>query len=239
MARSTKFATDFNIREALKRNRQLLTGAQESGRAALAGYEELAPQYNTAVEQARNYQGTLTRDYNRYVQDRNQAVDAYNQQLQQRYQTYQNVTAQGAGLERSYKAAQQELNRLSGIKDAAAQQANKLYGTYSSQYSSATKAGQQQYESQLGSYRTQISNLQKEAEGLDFQLYPGELGKRIFDNISKQAWAEWQHKQTMLINEKKLNMMDPEHRQLIETEMVNFLFEGKDVHIEGYTPPSE
>jgi len=165
MARSTKFATDFNIREALKRNRQLLTGAQESGRAALAGYEELAPQYNRAVEQARNYQGTLTRDYNRYVQDRNQAVDAYNQQLRQRYQTYQSVTAQGAGLERSYKAAQQELNRLGGIKDSAAQQANKLYGTYSSQYSGATKTGQQQYESQLGSYRTQISNLQKEAEG--------------------------------------------------------------------------
>ncbi|MDW2062527.1 oxidative damage protection protein, partial [Vibrio sp. Vb1076] len=63
--------------------------------------------------------------------------------------------------------------------------------------------------------------------------------KRIFDNISKEAWAQWQHKQTMLINEKKLNMMDPEHRKLLETEMVNFLFEGKDVHIEGYTPPSE
>ncbi|WP_162047235.1 oxidative damage protection protein [Vibrio taketomensis] len=83
------------------------------------------------------------------------------------------------------------------------------------------------------------ARLQQDAEGLDFQFYPGELGKRIYDNISKQAWAEWQHKQTMLINEKKLNMMDPEHRKLLETEMVNFLFEGKDVHIEGYTPPSE
>ena len=47
------------------------------------------------------------------------------------------------------------------------------------------------------------------------------------------------YKQTMLINEKKLNMMDPEHRKLLETEMVNFLFEGKDVVIDGYTPPSE
>ncbi len=81
--------------------------------------------------------------------------------------------------------------------------------------------------------------LQKEADGLDFQLYPGELGKRIFDNISKEAWAQWQTKQTMLINEKKLNMMDPERRKLLEQEMVNFLFEGKDVHIEGYTPPSQ
>ena len=78
--------------------------------------------------------------------------------------------------------------------------------------------------------------LQKEAEGLDFQLYPGELGKRIFNSISKQAWSEWLKKQTMLVNEKKLNMMNPEHRKLLEQEMVNFLFEGKDVHIEGYVP---
>lgn len=43
----------------------------------------------------------------------------------------------------------------------------------------------------------------------------------------------------MLINEKKLNMMNVEHRKLLEEEMVNFLFEGKDVHIEGYTPPEK
>ncbi|PSU43272.1 oxidative damage protection protein [Photobacterium frigidiphilum] len=83
------------------------------------------------------------------------------------------------------------------------------------------------------------TRLKKDAEGLDFQLYPGELGKRIFDNISKEAWAEWQSKQTMLINEKKLNMMNIDHRKLLETEMVNFLFEGQDVIIEGYTPPSK
>ena len=73
--------------------------------------------------------------------------------------------------------------------------------------------------------------LKKDAEGLDFQLYPGELGK--------QAWGEWIKKQTMLVNEKKLNMMNAEHRKLLEEEMVNFLFEGKDVHIEGYVPPAK
>lgn len=78
--------------------------------------------------------------------------------------------------------------------------------------------------------------LQQDAEGQDFQLYPGELGKRIFNEISKDAWKQWQTKQTMLINEKKMNMMNPEHRKILETEMVNFLFEGKEVHIEGYTP---
>ena len=81
--------------------------------------------------------------------------------------------------------------------------------------------------------------LKKEAPGLDFQLYPGELGKRIFDNISKEAWADWQKKQVMLINEKKLNMMNPEDRKVLEKEMINFLFEGKDVHIEGFTPPEK
>lgn len=82
-------------------------------------------------------------------------------------------------------------------------------------------------------------HLQREAEGQDFQLYPGELGKRIYNEISKEAWKLWQGKQTMLINEKKLNMMNPEHRKLLEAEMVKFLFEGHDVHIEGYTPPEK
>ncbi|MGL4858430.1 MAG: oxidative damage protection protein [Enterobacteriaceae bacterium] len=79
--------------------------------------------------------------------------------------------------------------------------------------------------------------LQREAEGLDFQLYPGELGKKIFSEISKEAWAQWQAKQTMLINEHKLNMMNAEHRQRLEQEMVDYLFKGKEIHIAGYTPP--
>lgn len=81
--------------------------------------------------------------------------------------------------------------------------------------------------------------LQKEAAGLDFQLYPGELGKKIFDSISKEAWALWQSKQIMLINEKKLNMMNLEHRKLLEEQMQQFLFEGKEVQIEGYVPKSK
>ena len=68
--------------------------------------------------------------------------------------------------------------------------------------------------------------LKKEAPGMAFQLIPGELGKRIYNEISKEAWAQWQHKQTMLVNEKKLSMMNPEHRKLLEQEMVQFLFEG-------------
>ncbi|MFS1539718.1 MAG: oxidative damage protection protein [Candidatus Phlomobacter fragariae] len=81
--------------------------------------------------------------------------------------------------------------------------------------------------------------LQREAEGLDFQLYPGEIGKQIFNQISKEAWRQWMSKQTMLINEKKLSTMNLEDRKLLEQEMVKFLFEGKEIHIEGYNTPSE
>ncbi|MBH3085640.1 oxidative damage protection protein [Serratia sp. CY70267] len=81
--------------------------------------------------------------------------------------------------------------------------------------------------------------LQRDAEGQAFQLYPGDVGKRIYNEISKEAWGEWMKKQTMLINEKKLNMMNVDDRKLLEEEMIKFLFEGHDVHIEGYTPPSE
>ncbi len=81
--------------------------------------------------------------------------------------------------------------------------------------------------------------LKQEAPGMAFQLVPGELGKRIFDNISQEAWTEWQKKQTMFINEKKLNMMNAEHRALLQTEMEKYLFEDGEVQIEGYVAPSE
>ena len=81
--------------------------------------------------------------------------------------------------------------------------------------------------------------LKREAEGQDFQLYPGDTGKRIYNEISKEAWSQWLSKQTMLINEKKLSMMNLEDRKLLEKEMINFLFEGRDVHIDGYTPPEK
>ncbi|GHB66604.1 putative Fe(2+)-trafficking protein [Psychrosphaera saromensis] len=78
--------------------------------------------------------------------------------------------------------------------------------------------------------------LKQDAEGLDFQLYPGDIGTRIYNGISKQAWAEWQKKQVMLINEHKLSMLKVEDRQLLEDAMVGFLFEGKEVTVEGYVP---
>ena len=78
----------------------------------------------------------------------------------------------------------------------------------------------------------------KELPGLIVAPYPGPKGQEIYETVSQQAWQEWQAQQTMLINEKKLNMMNKEDRQLLETEMVKYLFEGHDTVIEGYTPPA-
>ena len=70
----------------------------------------------------------------------------------------------------------------------------------------------------------QCVKLGKEAEGLDRLTYPGDLGQRIFDNVSKEAWQMWMGQQTMLINEHRLNVIDPEHRAFIEKQMELFFF---------------
>ena len=77
---------------------------------------------------------------------------------------------------------------------------------------------------------------QRETEGLDFVPWPGEMGKRVFANIGKPAWAAWLAHQTMLINETRLSPMNPEHRAYLEREMEKFLFgDGADAPA-GYTP---
>lgn len=76
-----------------------------------------------------------------------------------------------------------------------------------------------------------------ESEGLDRPPYPGELGKRIFENISKDAWRLWLQHQTMLINEMRLTPLEPKAREFLEGEMEKFFFgEGSEVP-EGYVPP--
>lgn len=72
--------------------------------------------------------------------------------------------------------------------------------------------------------------LKKEAEGLSYQVFPGELGKRIYDNVSKDAWQMWLKHQTILINENRLSPIDPRARQYLEKEMEKFFFgEGSDL----------
>jgi Fe-S cluster biosynthesis and repair protein YggX len=83
------------------------------------------------------------------------------------------------------------------------------------------------------------ARLGKEAEGLDFAPYPGELGQRIFEGVSKEAWQQWLAHQTMLINEMRLSVADPEARKFLAAEMEKFFFAGGSALPEGYVPPSE
>jgi Fe-S cluster biosynthesis and repair protein YggX len=80
---------------------------------------------------------------------------------------------------------------------------------------------------------------QKEMEGLDRAPFPGPVGQRIFDSVSKQAWQEWTAHQTMLINEKHLNMMDAQNRKYLQEQMDKFLTGDDYEKAEGYVPPSE
>jgi Fe-S cluster biosynthesis and repair protein YggX len=71
--------------------------------------------------------------------------------------------------------------------------------------------------------------LKTEAEGLDYAPYPGELGYRIYESVSKEGWQRWLAHQTMLINEYRLTPMEPEARQFLAAEMEKFFFgEGSD-----------
>jgi len=72
--------------------------------------------------------------------------------------------------------------------------------------------------------------LGREAEGLERPTYPGELGKRVFESVSKEAWQMWLKHQTMLINEFRLSPMDPKARKYLEQQMEQFFFgDGADV----------
>ena len=85
----------------------------------------------------------------------------------------------------------------------------------------------------------QCIKLGTEAEGLDRAPYPGELGKRIFDNVSKQAWADWIRHQTMLVNENRLNLADARARQYLARQMENHFFGSGADQAAGYVPPSQ
>src|SRR5256885_8754719 len=79
--------------------------------------------------------------------------------------------------------------------------------------------------------------LGREAEGLAFPPYPGDLGKRIWENVSREAWAQWLKQQTMLVNENRLNLADAKARKyLMEQTERHFFGEGADT-ASGYVPP--
>ena len=80
--------------------------------------------------------------------------------------------------------------------------------------------------------------LKKEAEGMDYSPYPGELGKRIYNQVSKEAWQLWMKHQTMLVNENRLNLADQRARQYLARQMENFFFGTGAEAVAGYVPPT-
>lgn len=82
----------------------------------------------------------------------------------------------------------------------------------------------------------QCVKLGHEAEGLDFQPIPGALGKRIFDQVSKEAWQQWVKHQTMLINENRLNLADARARKYLQEQLEAYFFGTGADAIAGYVP---
>jgi Fe-S cluster biosynthesis and repair protein YggX len=80
--------------------------------------------------------------------------------------------------------------------------------------------------------------LKREAPGLERVPYPGDLGRRIYENVSKEAWASWLKHQTMLMNEYRLTPIEPKARKFLETEMEKFFFGAGSAAPQGYQPPS-
>jgi Fe-S cluster biosynthesis and repair protein YggX len=79
--------------------------------------------------------------------------------------------------------------------------------------------------------------LKREAPGLQRLTHSGELGKRIYENVSQEGWARWLKHQTMLLNEYRLSPVEPKARKFLETEMEKFFFGAGSAAPEGYQPP--
>ena len=85
----------------------------------------------------------------------------------------------------------------------------------------------------------QCIKLKKEAEGLDFPPYPGEMGKRLWAEVSKEAWTGWMKHQTMLVNENRLNLADQKARQYLARQLERYFFgDGEADAAQGYVPPT-
>tara|TARA_B100001250_G_C19353675_1_gene594479 strand:- start:108 stop:380 length:273 start_codon:yes stop_codon:yes gene_type:complete len=89
------------------------------------------------------------------------------------------------------------------------------------------------------SHKVHCVKLDKEAEGLNAVTYPGELGKRIYEQVSQEAWQMWLSHQTMLINEYRLTPIEPKAREFLEEEMEKFFFGGGSEKPKDFVEPEK
>ncbi len=80
--------------------------------------------------------------------------------------------------------------------------------------------------------------LGREAEGLDFPPVPGDMGKKLWENVSKEAWQQWVKLQTMLINENRLNLADAAHRKYLAEQLNKHFFGDGADQVSGFVPPA-
>ena len=85
----------------------------------------------------------------------------------------------------------------------------------------------------------QCIKLKMQAPGLEFPPYPGDLGVKIWQSISQEAWANWSQIQTRIVNENRLNLADARARKYLTEQMQRYLFEDQEVDAHGYVPPTE
>ena len=83
------------------------------------------------------------------------------------------------------------------------------------------------------------AKLKQEAEGMPKPPFPGPLGDKIFNHISKKAWQMWLSHQTMLINEYRLSLIDPKAREFLQEEMQKFFFDGGSEKPQGFVDPNQ
>ena len=81
--------------------------------------------------------------------------------------------------------------------------------------------------------------LNKEAEGLKFAPFPGELGKRLYENVSQEAWQGWLEHQKMLVNENRLSLADPDARKYLKSQTEQYFFGSGADAASGYVAPAD
>lgn len=84
--------------------------------------------------------------------------------------------------------------------------------------------------------QVQCIKLGREAEGMDFPPFPGAFGQRLFDGVSKEAWAGWVRMQTMIVNENRLSLADAKHRKYLVEQCEKYFFGDGLSAPEGFVP---
>ena len=192
----------------------------------------MKPQRGSTVDTVRDFWQTHIN--NEYYTEAERASDSYFDEIEQRrYDTHYHLPELFASMD---GAGRRLLEVGCGIGVDSIQLAGRGFAVTAVDLTENALVVARQFAAHRGaSIDFRLGN----AEGLDFPPYPGELGKRIWESVSKEAWAGWLKHQTMLVNENRLNLADARARKYLAVQMEKHFFgEGADA-ASGYVPPAE